>query len=47
MASGGRADPNKSPLLIDTQLTDTEVRQVVAFLRTLTSHEPLVRPALP
>ncbi len=47
MASGGGNDPNKSPLLVDTALTDQEVRQVVAFLRTLTSHEPLVRPAIP
>jgi cytochrome c peroxidase len=47
MASGGGKDPNKSPLLIDTGLSDREVQQVVAFLRTLTSHEPLVRPTIP
>lgn len=47
MASGGKADPNKSELLVDVKLTDAEVRQLVAFLTALTSDEPAVRPALP
>jgi cytochrome c peroxidase len=47
MASGGGADPNKSPLLVDTRLTDAEVRQLVAFLTALTSDEPYVAPRLP
>lgn len=47
MASGGGADPNKSPLLVDTKLNDTEIRQLVAFLRSLTSDEPYTAPRLP
>jgi cytochrome c peroxidase len=47
MAGGGRPDPNKSELMSPTGLTETEIAQVVAFLRTLTSEEPLVRPRNP
>jgi cytochrome c peroxidase len=47
MASGGKADPNKSSLLVDTQMTDAEIKQVTEFLKALTSDEPLVRPVLP
>jgi cytochrome c peroxidase len=47
MASGGNADPNKSGLLVDVKLTDTEVRQIVAFLTALTSDEPYTAPKLP
>jgi cytochrome c peroxidase len=47
MASGGRDDPNKSPLLTPTGLSEPEIRQVVEFLKSLTSDEPLVRPVLP
>jgi cytochrome c peroxidase len=47
MARGGNADPNKTPLLTDTKLTDTEIRNVVAFLESLTSEEEWEAPALP
>lgn len=47
MASGGKADPNKTALLVDVKLSDAEVRQIVAFLTALTSDEPAVKPALP
>ncbi|MCI0547779.1 MAG: c-type cytochrome [Candidatus Rokubacteria bacterium] len=47
MASGGKPDPNKDPLLRPVSLTDQEIRQITAFLETLTSDEPLVRPTLP
>ena len=47
MASGGGNDPGKSQILIDTRLTDTEIRQVVAFLESLTSDEPYTAPKLP
>jgi cytochrome c peroxidase len=47
MAGGGRPDPNKSPLLAPTGLTETEIMQVVAFLRSLTSEELWEAPALP
>lgn len=47
MAGGGKPDPNKSPILRDTQLTDKEVGQVVAFLKTLTSTEKWEQPKLP
>ncbi|MCU0760944.1 MAG: c-type cytochrome [Steroidobacteraceae bacterium] len=47
MASGGKADPNKSPLLTPTGLTDGEIRQVVAFLKSLTSEERWEAPKLP
>jgi cytochrome c peroxidase len=47
MASGGKPDPNKDPLLLPADLTDAEIAQILAFLRALTSNEPLVKPALP
>jgi cytochrome c peroxidase len=47
MTSGGKPDPNKDPLLIPAVLTDREIAHIVAFLRSLTSDEPLVRPTLP
>jgi hypothetical protein len=34
-------------LLVDTKLTDAEIRQVVAFLTALTSDEAYKAPALP
>jgi cytochrome c peroxidase len=47
MASGGGNDPKKSPILTDTQLSDREIRQLVAFLGSLTSDEPYKAPVLP
>jgi cytochrome c peroxidase len=47
MASGGKADPNKSPLLQPTGLSDAEIDKIVAFLHTLTSTEGWQAPALP
>ncbi len=47
MASGGKADPNKSGLLVDRKLADREIAQLLAFLDTLTSHERFDPPRLP
>jgi cytochrome c peroxidase len=47
MASGGKDDPNKSAVLMPTGLTDAEIRQVVAFLKSLTSEERWEAPKLP
>jgi cytochrome c peroxidase len=47
MASGGKPDPNKSPLLTNKGLTDAEIDQIVAFLNTLTSGETWEQPKLP
>lgn len=47
MAEGGNPDPNKSWLLAPTGLTEPEIATLVAFLRSLTSDEPLVRPRIP
>ena len=47
LAKGGGADPAKSPVLVDTGLSDDEITKVVAFLRTLTSEEPFERPIVP
>lgn len=47
MASGGKADPNKSPLLTDSNFTDADVAKIAAFPRSLTSDEPLVKLTLP
>lgn len=44
---GGKADPNKDPLLTPTGLTEQEIGKIVAFLRALTSTEPVVKPTLP
>ncbi|MCX7893030.1 MAG: hypothetical protein N2544_11770 [Burkholderiales bacterium] len=47
MARGGGADPNKSTLLVDTNLSDREIAQLVAFITALTSDEPYRAPQLP
>lgn len=47
MANGGGNDPNKSAQIIDTKLTDPEIKQIVAFLTSLTSDEPYTAPKLP
>ena len=47
MASGGGGDARKSSLLVDTQLSQREIAQLVAFLASLTSDEPYTRPTLP
>jgi cytochrome c peroxidase len=47
MAAGGRDDPHRSPALVPTGLTESEIDKVVAFLQTLTSDEPWVAPTLP
>ncbi len=47
MAGGGKPDPNKSPLLVPTGLTEGEIDQVVAFLNSLTSTERWDPPKLP
>ncbi len=39
MANGGGNDPRKSPLITPTGLSDVQIKQVVAFLETLTSTE--------
>lgn len=47
MATGGKTDPHKSPLLIDRQLSEKEIAQLVAFLTALTSDERFESPRLP
>jgi cytochrome c peroxidase len=47
MAAGGKPDPNKTPTLTPTGLTDAEIGKVVAFLKSLTSDEPWEAPKLP
>jgi hypothetical protein len=47
MASGGKADANKSGLLVDRKLADKEIAQLLAFLETLTSHERFEPPKVP
>jgi len=47
MASGGKPDPNKSPLLQPTNLSEAELDKIVAFLNTLTSTEGWTQPQLP
>jgi len=47
MASGGKPDPNKSPLLQSTGLTEVELDKIVLFLNTLTSTEGSTQPKLP
>ena len=50
MASGGGDAghfPKKDPLLIDRKLSDQEIDQLVAFLKTLNSDEPCPEPKLP
>jgi cytochrome c peroxidase len=47
MASGGKPDPKKSPLLQPTGLTEEELDKIVIFLNTLTSTEPWEQPQVP
>ena len=47
MASGGRPDAQKSALLIDRRLSAREIKELVAFLDTLTSDESFASPTLP
>lgn len=47
MASGGIANRNKSPLLEDTQLTDAESSDLIAFLGALDCPGTLEHPTLP
>ena len=47
MASGGTPDPNLSPILSPTGLTDREIDQLVVFLQSLTSTETWDQPKLP
>ena len=47
MASGGKPDPNLSPILSPTGLTDKEIDQLVVFLQSLTSTETWDQPKLP
>ena len=47
MAGGGKADPNKSPLLAPRGLSEAEIDSIVAYLKTLTSTEPWQQPVLP
>ena len=47
MASGGKPDPNKSPLLKPRDLSEAEIDKIVAFLGTLTSTETWQPPKLP
>ncbi len=47
MASGGGADPKKSPLMVATGMTDDEIRKVVKYLESLTSTETWAAPAIP
>ena len=47
MASGGIANPNKDPLLMDKQLTDDEIQKIVAFLGALSGTVPFEEPTLP
>jgi len=47
MASGGGADPQKSPLMVDRGLSDEELGKVVAFLEALTSDESWEKPSIP
>jgi cytochrome c peroxidase len=47
MASGGKPDPNKTPLMRPTGLTEAEIDKIVAFLQTLTSSESWQAPVLP
>ncbi len=47
MAGGGKPDPNKSPLMRPTGLTEPEIDKIVAFLNSLTSTEGWEAPTLP
>jgi cytochrome c peroxidase len=47
MAGGGKPDANLDPRLKPTNLTDEEIKNVVAFIMSLASKEPLEKPTLP
>jgi cytochrome c peroxidase len=47
MAGGGKPDPNKTPLMRPTGLSEAELDKIVAFLTSLTSTEPWEQPKLP
>jgi cytochrome c peroxidase len=47
MASGGKPDPNKSPALRATGLSEAEIDKIVAFIESLSSTETWVAPTLP
>jgi cytochrome c peroxidase len=47
MASGGRPNPHKDPLLLDRGLTDAEIDQLVAFLEALSGNVPFTPPNVP
>lgn len=47
MVGGGYDNPNRDIALKDTKLSDEQIKQLVAFLETLTSDETFVPPTLP
>ncbi|MEQ1631302.1 MAG: cytochrome c peroxidase [Planctomycetota bacterium] len=47
MASGGRANPTRSPELMDRKLSDLEINAIVAFLKSLSSETTFDVPTLP
>lgn len=47
MATGGGVDKDKTPIMTPTGMTDGEIKQVVAFIESLTSAEPWEPPTLP
>lgn len=47
MASGGHANPTRSPELFDRKLDDPEVKKIVAFLKSLDSGTKFTPPQLP
>jgi cytochrome c peroxidase len=47
MASGGKENKNRSTLLSDKKLTDTEIKLIVAFLGALDCNKKLDEPKLP
>jgi cytochrome c peroxidase len=47
MASAGKPDPGKTPLMTDKGLSDAEIDKIVAFLQSLTSTETWQQPVLP
>lgn len=47
MATGGYANKNLSPLLVDRKLSDAELKEIVAFLGALDCNRALEEPRLP
>jgi cytochrome c peroxidase len=47
MASAGKPDPAKTPLMSDKGLSEAEIDKIVAFLQALTSTETWQQPTLP